>query len=274
MANKIMLNKLALVISSVAFCLCPGCAVNPLTGDEEFMLFSEKNDIQIGRQYAPEIEKELDGRIENEGLQSYLDRVGQRIARVCHRPYLEYHFVAVNHESVNALALPGGYIFITKGMLQKLGTEAQLAAILAHEIAHRLARDTMNVMSNEIGMGLLMTAAAVGARDAPRGAMAAASITHQILGLRYSREDERQADLTGLNYLVRARYSPYAAVETMEILENLEKERIVEFFSTHPSPRHRVAYLARRIEKRYSSLTGLEVASEAYRNSVLDPLED
>ncbi|MHC4646709.1 MAG: M48 family metallopeptidase [Planctomycetota bacterium] len=269
-----MYRKLALLIVSLLYCCCIGCSVNPLTGDEELMFFSEKHDVEIGRQYAPEIEKQLDGRIDNNDLQDYLNNVGQRIARVCHRPYLEYHFTAVNHESLNALALPGGYIFITKGMLEKLQTEAQLAGILAHEISHVVARDSMNAMSNQIGMNTLMVAALMTAHNPPRGAVAAASVTQQLLGLSYSREDERQADLGGLRYMVRARYNPYGIVETMEILENEQKVRVVEFFSTHPSPYNRITYLARRIEADYSSLTGLEVARQNYQTSVLDQLDD
>ncbi len=137
-----MFKKLLLPILSLASCLFVGCAVNPITGEEELMLFGEDQDIVIGRKYAPELEKQLGGRIANEGLQDYMDGVGQKIARISHKPDWEYHFVALEHESVNAFALPGGYIFITRGMLEKLQTEAQLAAILAHETVHVVARDT------------------------------------------------------------------------------------------------------------------------------------
>jgi len=91
----VMSNKLGVLISGFIFCLCTGCAVNPITGEEQLMLISEQQDIEIGRKYAPEVEKQMGGRIANGSLQSYVNNVGQRIARVSHKPDLEYHFVAL-----------------------------------------------------------------------------------------------------------------------------------------------------------------------------------
>ncbi len=113
-----MLQKLALF--ATLFCgmhYLAGCAVNPITGEEELMLFPDRQDIDIGKQYAPEVEKELKGRIEDQALQNYIDSVGQKVARISHRPDFDYHFVAVNDKSINAVALPGGYSCCTKGML-------------------------------------------------------------------------------------------------------------------------------------------------------------
>ncbi|MHC4482664.1 MAG: M48 family metalloprotease [Planctomycetota bacterium] len=266
-----MSKKLGLVILGITFCFCPACAVNPFTGEQELMFFPVEQDVEIGQKYAPEVEKQMGGRIADEALQNYIDSVGQRIARISHRSNLQYHFVALDHESVNAIALPGGYVYVTRGMLEHLQTEAQLASILAHEIAHIVARDTANVMSNEIGLGLLLSA--LPANRMPRGAMTAANVTRQILGLSYSRKDERQADLGGLLYMVRARYDPYGMVETIQMLQDQQKTRPVEFFSTHPSPENRIGYLTQEIQRRYSNATGLQVSKEAYQSYVLDPLK-
>ena len=164
------------------------------------MLFPVSQDFEIGRLYAPELEKELGGKIDDDDLQNYIDSIGQRIARFSHKPNWEYHFVALKHKSINAFALPGGYIFITKGMLEKLQTEAQLAAVLAHEIVHVIARDTSNAMSKQIGIGLLLTAITsevATSEESAQGAYAAAQIAQLIIALQYSRQDERQADLGG-----------------------------------------------------------------------------
>ncbi|MHC4362319.1 MAG: M48 family metalloprotease [Planctomycetota bacterium] len=264
-------RELGLLIVGFILCLCTGCAVNPISGEEELMFFPEKQDIEIGRKYAPEVEKHLGGRIDNNDLQEYIDGVGQRVARVCHKPNLEYHFVALDHKSVNALALPGGYVFITRGMLENLQTEAQLAGVLAHEIVHVVARDTSNMMSKEIGLNLLLVAAASTVK-APRGAVTAAQVTTQIIGLQYSKQDERQADLGGLKYMVRASYNPSGMVETMEMFESREQTERDEFLSSHPSPENRIGYLKRKIQSKYSDLTGLKVGKEDYRRSVLDRL--
>jgi len=263
-------QKLLLLILYFAVCLCTGCAFNPITGQEELMLLPEKQDFEIGRQYAPEIEKELGGKIENEDLQNYIDSVGQKIARISHKPNWEYHYVAVNDKSINASALPGGYIFITKGMLEKLQTEAQLAAILAHETAHVVARDTSNAISNQIGIGLLLAAATSG--QSSGAVMTAAELSRRIIGLRYSRQDEREADIAGLDYMVVAGYNPYGIVETMQMLEEQQKERVVEFLSSHPPPENRIAYLTQRIKTKNQNLHGLNIGKEQYCNAVLDRL--
>lgn len=267
-----MYKKLASLILTLIFCLCTGCAVNPITGKEELMFFPQQHDIVIGRKYAPEVEKQMGGRIDNESLQNYIDDIGQRIAAVSHKPGLEYHFVALRHKSVNAIALPGGYIFITRGMLEKLETEAQLASILAHEITHVVARDTSNVMSNEIGISLLLSA--VLSEKTPKGVVTAADLTRQILSLNYSREDEQVADLAGLDYMVRTGYNPHGMVETMQMLQKQQEVMPIEFLSTHPSPENRIVYLTQKIRTNYYNLAGLKIAREDYHNTVLEQLND
>ena len=153
-----MTQKPHLLIPTLVFCLCAGCATNPITGKQEFMLIPEEQDIRIGQKYAPEIEKQMGGRIANDALQNYINSVGQKVANVSHRRSWQYHFTALEDDMINAFALPGGYIFITKGMLKQLTTESQLAGILAHETAHVVARDTAVLMSREIGIGILLSA--------------------------------------------------------------------------------------------------------------------
>jgi len=234
------------------------------------MLVSEQQDIAIGRKYAPEVEKQMGGRIADGVLQNYIDSVGQRIARVSHRPDLEYHFVALEDKSVNAFALPGGYIFITKGMLKKLTTEAQLAAILSHEIAHIVARHSSANMSREIGISILLSA--VTSDKTPQGVLTAADLTHQIIGLSYSREDEKTADLAGLDYMTWAGYNPYGMVETIRMLQSQQESRPIEFFSTHPSPQSRLGHLTQKIQTQYPNVTALKVGRQDYQTYVLQSL--
>ncbi|OHB62171.1 MAG: hypothetical protein A2167_01665 [Planctomycetes bacterium RBG_13_46_10] len=262
-----------LLLSFVLFlCLYEGCAVNPISGEEDFMLYPEQHDIAIGRKYAPEAEKQLKGKIPNEELQNYIDTVGQRIARISHRPDWEYHFMAVQDESINALALPGGYVFITKGLLVKLTTEAQLASILAHEVSHAVARDSAAAISREIGIGILFAAAVI--QDAPQSALEAANITRQILGLQYSRDDEQAADLAGLDYMVRAGYNPQGMIETMHVLQDEMKVKPIEFFSTHPNPQNRIGYLKQKIQAKYLNLVDVKIGKEEYKRHVIENLKD
>ena len=151
-------RQLLLILTALTLLVLAGCATNPISGDDELMFisgddelmfYSVEDDFALGKTVAPELLKFLDGRIEDEGLQRYIDRIGQKMALVCHHPDWEYHYTAVEHESVNALALPGGYIYITRGMLEKLETEAQLAAILGHETTHVVGRHSMAQMSKK-----------------------------------------------------------------------------------------------------------------------------
>ena len=261
-----------LILGFVFCCCCGGCAVNPVTGQDQFMLYTEQQDITIGREYAPEVEKQMGGRIPKESLQNYVDSVGQGIARRSHRPDWEYHFIAVEDKTINAIALPGGYVFITKGMLGKLKTEAQLAAILAHEITHIVARDSSAVMSREIGIGILLSAATT--EKTPQSVLIVADLARQILGLCYSREQEKVADLGGLDYMVRAGYNPYGAVEVMQILQDQHAIRPIEFFSTHLSPQNRIEYLTQKIQTEYYELKDLKVGQEDYRKAVLEQLSN
>jgi len=267
-----MTGKLRLLILSLALCLCTGCAVNPITGEEELMFISENQDIEIGQKYVPEIEKQLGGKIDNPSLQNYIDSVGQRIARISHRPSWEYHFTAVEHKMVNAVALPGGHVFVTKGMLEKLTTEAQLAALLAHEIVHITARHSSAAISREMGLSFVLFGLSAAGANIPQDAARAAALTLQLIGLKYSREQERMADVAGLDYMVVAGYNPYGAVELMQMLEDQDKVRPVEFLSSHPSPENRIISLNARIQTRYADSEGLRIGKDAYRTSVLDHL--
>ncbi len=268
-----MAGRIKHLFTCVLLLLIAGCATNPLTGKSELMFFPESQDLELGRQYAPELEKQMAGRIPDEALQSYVTQVGLSVAKVSQSPQWEYEFIAVQDPMINAFALPGGKIFITRGMLEKLSSESQLAAILAHETAHVVARDTTAAMSRDIGLQLLLTAAA--SQTSAQGAGTLAQLTGQIIGLSYSRGDERQADLAGLDYAVKAGYNPYGMVETMEMLAKLSEgsERPPEFFSTHPNPENRVGYLTSAIERKYYGLPDRRVGREDYQRIVLDALK-
>ena len=271
--GMVMFKKLGLLILGLSLCLFAGCAVNPVTGETQFNLFGPDpgNDIPLGQQWSPEVEKEFGGVVEDVRLQDYIDYVGQDIAEVSHAPDLDWHFRALKHDSVNAFALPGGYVYITTGMLKKLDSEAQLAGVFAHESVHVTARHSAVRMSEQIGLNILLSV--VMPEDTPRGVIQATSVARQIVALKYSRDDERQADEIGLDYMVWAGYNPDAVVEVMQILEKENKVRPVEFLSSHPAPQNRIAYIKRRIQESYYNIEGLKIGKEDYRTSVLEKLD-
>ena len=269
------MRKLVLLTISIGLCLSFGCAANPITGEDELMLDRDyHNDIKLGKEVAPQVEKELKGRIKDQVLQDYINGVGHKIARLSHNPDFDFNFVAVNDKSINAISLPGGRIFITKGLLAKLKNESQLAGILAHETVHVVARDTENMMSKQAGMGVLFVLAATQAQN--QGEMVAADLALQLVSLKYSREDERTADLGGMDYMFRAGYNPNGMVETMQILQKEEEtNNSCDFFSTHPSPENRIDYLRARIQSHYlDGIAGTKTGEDEYRQNVLDRLKN
>ncbi|MCP4708742.1 MAG: M48 family metalloprotease [Planctomycetes bacterium] len=265
-----MLKKMLIVLILSVWVLAAGCATNPVTGKNQLMLVGQDWELQVGRQYSPEVQKQLGGEIANWQLQNYVTSVGQKIAMVSHLPELEFHFVAVNDESVNAMALPGGYVFVTRGMLEQLTSEAQLAGVLAHETAHITARHSASAVSNQIGIDLVLSAAG---QKASSGTMDIARMGAGLIGLSYNRTQERQADTIGLEYMVKAGYSPYGMVETIEILQQQNAVRPIELFSSHPNPANRKADIIEHMSGT-SYPPGLTTGHADYQKLVLQNLNN
>lgn len=261
---------ITILLFGVLAIFCNGCDTNAVSGKSRLMLYSEADELEIGSNYAPEIEKEMGGRIDNPQLQSYISSVGQKIVAVSHKPDMKYYFTALNDDQTNAFALPGGYVFITRGMLEKLSTEAQLAGILGHELTHVVARHSMAAMSRD-GLVSAALSAASSATDVP-GASAVAGVTQQLIGMSFSRDHEEEADKIGLDYMYKAGYDPYGMIETMDILQSLDSGGQIEFFSTHPIPKNRRQYLLERIST-YPNLSNLKKGRTEYENSVLKILK-
>ncbi|NQD94203.1 M48 family metalloprotease, partial [Pseudomonas sp. CrR25] len=138
-----------------------GCAVNPATGRTDFVMMSERQELDLGRRYSQEILKQYP-RYADEKLQAYVQQVGERVARHSHRSQLEYRFTVVDSPEINAFALPGGYIYIHRGLLAYLSSEAELAAVLGHEVGHVTARHSVQQQSQSSAWNILGQAVAIG----------------------------------------------------------------------------------------------------------------
>lgn len=234
-----------------------GCATNPVTGRSQFMTVSEDEEIQIDRQYSPRQFSEDYGTVQDAALNAYVDRIGRSLAARSHRPQMPFSFRVVNATYINAYAFPGGSIACTRGILLKLHNEAELAALLGHEIGHVAARHTAEQLSkgqlsNIVvgGLSILadLTAPGLGQVASTLGGLGAGAFLAS-----YSRDNERQADALGTEYSVRAGYSPEGMVGLMEMLNGLNKSRpnaIELMFSTHPmsEERYRTAVQTARSE--------------------------
>ncbi len=198
------------------------CAQNPVTGNPNLVLVSESQEIAIGRREDTDVRKQY-GAYDDDRLQQYVNEIGQRLAKSSHRPGLEYHFLVVDSPEVNAFALPGGYIYVTRGILAYLNSEAEFAAVLGHELGHVTARHSVQQIS-------AATAANIGANilqifvPQVRGVLGANTIN--LLGgallSGYGREHELEADRLGAEYLARTGYDPQAMVKVVGVLKNQE----------------------------------------------------
>ncbi|MFO7542709.1 MAG: M48 family metalloprotease [Thiobacillus sp.] len=198
------------------------CAQNPVTGDKNFVLMSEEQEIQMGAQAHKDVLKEY-AALENPALQAYVNEVGQALAAKSHRPNLKWHFTVVDSPDVNAFALPGGYVYITRGIMAYLNSEAELAGVVGHEIGHVTARHGVRQQSASTAAGL---GAILGSILVPgMGNQAGASLLQtlaQAWTAGYGREHELESDRLGAEYLAKTGYNPQAMIEVIGVLKDQE----------------------------------------------------
>ena len=195
------------------------CATNPATGGRDLVLMSEDSEIALGRELHPQVLKEQVP-YDDAKLQAYVRGVGERVAAASDRNNLIYRFTVLDSPEANAFALPGGYIYINRGLLAYLNSEAELAAVLAHEIGHVTARHAVRRYTTATLTGVV--GAVVASQVGVQGAQDLANIMGTAVVRGYGRELELEADRFGAEYLARAGYDPSAMMDVLEILENQE----------------------------------------------------
>ncbi len=243
-----------------------GCATDPVTGKKQFMLVSENTEIKIDQQYAPmQISSDF-GAVQDSQLNSYVSEVGNKMAAKSHRPHMPYSFRVVNATYVNAYAFPGGTIAATRGIMLSMDNEAELAALLGHELGHVNARHSAEQMSKG-----KLAQAAVGGVSVLAGTQSSAlgDLANQLgqvgagaLLASYSRDNEREADALGMKYMVGAGYGSKGFVGLMDMLNSMSKHKSTTvdlLFATHPMS-----------QERYN--TAVQMANTQYQSSLKGPL--
>ncbi len=199
-----------------------GCAQNPVTGRADFVMMSEKQELALGRQADAEVKKQYVV-YANPRLQEYVNRVGQALAQHSHRSGLEYHFTVLDSPEVNAFALPGGYVYITRGILAYLNSEAELAAVLGHEIGHVTARHGVRQQSAAQAANIGLTIASIFLPEINTNlGRNLSNLLGGALLSGYGRDQEMEADRLGAEYLARTDYDPQAIVNVIGVLKNQE----------------------------------------------------
>jgi len=254
-------------LSSIAAAgLVVGCATNPVTGKSQLMLVSEDQEIQIDKQYSPYQFSADFGTLQDKTLNEYIDRTGKNMTARTHRTHMPYNFRGVNATYVNAYAFPGGSIACTRGILLSLDNEAELAALLGHELGHVNARHTAEQMSKGMLTQTVIggLAVAAGTQGAIYGNLASqlGQIGGGALLAHYSRDNEREADALGMEYMVKTGYSSQGMVGLMDVLQSMGRHKpgaIELMFATHPMS-----------EERYR--TAVETADTKYKSAKTRPL--
>lgn len=227
-------------ILAIVFVFC--CSLG-MTPPAEAGLISKEQEIEMGRQTAMQLEAKY-GVVQDYALQERVNRIGQSLVKVSERQDLEYSFKVLNSDEVNALACPGGFIYVFKGLIDYMPSDAELAGVLGHEITHVVKKHTVHQIEKQL---LTTLAFAI----ITKGDLGIAGLATQALAAGYSRTDERGADKGGFNLCVAAGYNPYSVVLTINKLEDLAKEQGnpgYGIFSSHPEPEERLKRVMKQIK--------------------------
>lgn len=254
---RLLIAAVIALVSVVSYCNMR--ATNPITGQTQYVAMSVDQEIALGLQAAPEMAKQHGGLDPSEPDQQRVDQVGTRLVvrgLPDDHPYrFEFHLLA-DPQTVNAFALPGGQVFVTRALYDRFETEGQLAGVLSHEIGHVIERHgAQRLAKAQLTQGL--TGAAVIATydpDSPasRGSAAVALMIGQLINLQYGREDELQSDEWGVLLAAKGGYDPRAMIQVMEILAAAGGGgRTPEFFNTHPNPDNRIERIEATIRKHF-----------------------
>jgi predicted Zn-dependent protease len=221
------------------------CARNPVTGKSELSLVSESQEIQMGQQAAQEVAQSI-GLYNDAKVQSYVANLGKRMAAKSERPNLPWEFHVVDDASVNAFALPGGFIYVTRGLMSTINDEAELATVLGHEIGHVTNRHSVQQISKaqlaQLGLGI----GSILSSDIARfGQLASAGLS--ILFLKYGRDAENQADQAGFRYALSQNYDVREMTNVFQTLDRISEAggggKLPEWLSTHPNPENRIEHI-------------------------------
>jgi predicted Zn-dependent protease len=264
-SRNLRLARLPWIPLALFLALLAGCAKNPVTGHRELSLVSTSQELSIGKEGYGAVVSEY-GIYDDPRLQAYVDSVGQSLARVSHLPTLQFKFTVLDDPTVNAFAMPGGYIYVTRGILAHLNSEAQLAGVLGHEIGHVTARHTARQITQQQLATLGLGVASIVSPTVQQYGQAAQQALG-ILFLKYSRDDETQADELGVEYATRAGYDPREIPNTYAMLKRVSDrsgQRLPAFLSTHPDPGNREARTTELARAAVVGKTGLRITARGY----------
>jgi predicted Zn-dependent protease len=242
------------------------CARNPVTGKSELSLISESQEIQMGQEASKEVAQSI-GLYKDQAVQSYFAGLGKRMAAESERPNLPWEFHVVDDASVNAFAIPGGFIYVTRGLMTSINDEAELATVLGHEIGHVTHRHSVQQISKaqlaQLGLGI---GSILSSDIAKFGQLASAGLS--VLFLKYSRDAENQADEAGFRYALKENYDVRRMTKVFETLDRISQAggggKLPEWLATHPSPGNRIEHIEKMLDTVTIDPSSVKTNREAY----------
>ena len=270
-----------LLLCLLAMLALTGCQTNEATGRNQLRFLSWEDEVRIGNEAAPEFLDQGGGEIPDQQVLSYVRGLGNRLASESEMPDIQWEFHVLDSAVINAFALPGGKVFVSRGLMEKMTNEAQLAGVMGHEIGHVTARHGNERMSQAmIAQGALL-AVGIGSSVSDNEWMqvlgVGTAVGGQLFLLKYSRSNESEADQLGVRYMAKLGYNPVGQVQVMEILKSVSGgSGTPEWLSTHPAPETRIEDLEQLIKKQYPQYDAdppVYVFREAeFKKNVLEPL--
>ncbi|HEX3276718.1 MAG TPA: M48 family metalloprotease [Gemmatimonadales bacterium] len=268
--RPVCLSRSSLLVVGLLSLVPAGCARNPVTGKNELSLVSESQEIEMGKQSAQQVAQSI-GYYNDPGVQQYVSAIGMKMAKASERPNLPWEFHVVNDASVNAFALPGGFIYVTRGLMTAINDEAELATVLGHEIGHVTNRHSVQQISKQqvavLGLGL----GSILSKDVANMA-GVASQGLQVLFLKYSRDAENQADLAGFRYALNQNYDVREMANVFQTLEGVSQlsggGKLPEWLSTHPDPGTRIQNTEARLDTLHKDLSNSLINRDQYLQHV------
>jgi len=261
-----MMKRIPLTLLLVT-CLVLSCATTGPGGKKSLIIIPAAQEVGIGAGMAQEVEAS-EKLLADDQWQNYLSDVGQRIVKVCDRQDIEYHFKVIDSDQLNAFAAPGGYIYFYTGLLREMSDESEMAAVMAHEISHVVARHGVKRLQAALGVAMAYEIA-FGGDGAGKATEAAIGIGMGLLFSGYSREAEREADRFGIYYMRKAGYDPNGALGMFEVLASYggggEPNVFEQLASSHPATQERIANARSQIAEMQPLSSGLERGRTKYQ---------
>jgi predicted Zn-dependent protease len=268
--HPVCLSLSSLLVVGVVSLVPAGCARNPVTGKNQLSLVSESQEIEMGKQAAQQVAQTI-GYYNDPALQQYVSSVGMKMAKASERPNLPWEFHVVNDASVNAFALPGGFIYVTRGLLTAINDEAELATVVGHEIGHVTNRHSVQQISKQQVAALGLGLGSILSSDVAKVA-GVASQGLQVLFLKYSRDAENEADKAGFRYALNQNYDVREMANVFQTLEGVSQlaggGKLPEWLSTHPDPGTRIQNTEARLDTLHKDLSNTIIDRDQYLQHV------